>query len=165
MHARVDCSPTVVVCTYVDTPGHLSAYSTLDTPGGNPLQGTPDGFDRPMHGNTLAFIRPNPESPGGKSLGDCYVSSWQGGSTTAVAMNGTAEWLQEERTAEELVQAFEETYPQMPRLWLQQMAEHIQGQVAAKGLRMRCGATLRRRGRNTVIEFGAVLCERRLFYV
>ena len=67
-----------------------------------------------------------------------------------MALNGNAKWLEEERSLEELMNVFEKTYPQMPRWWLQQVAEHLHEQVAARQLRMRsaCG----RRGQSTERE-------------
>ena len=137
LKVKAESSSLGIVCTNVHSPGHPSTYSALKTPTGEPFQSVPEGFDGPFEGGAVNFAQPNPASSWAKHFGRFVVAYRQGGRAISATVTGDVAWLKEKRSLHELQEALYETYPQLPQVWLDEVADFISSKILEDDLRIR----------------------------
>lgn len=73
-----------------------------------------------------------------QGIGAVTVAIRDSGKEVVLTMSGDGRWLGEKRSVEEMVGVLEAAHPDLPRVWLHELAEAVQNPKAPRKTRVRC---------------------------
>lgn len=136
MAVRIGTSGCGMVCASLSPQGGPEAIAKLATPSGRPFQTKPPDYSASVRGSVISFLVRSPASC--PSILACVLNTRRAGAEANIVIAGDTAWLQGTRPEAETAAALEATFPQVPKVWLQEATDMLQRQAEEDGAAIRC---------------------------